>query len=112
MTDQHTHEAPELRERIIGGVQPCEGANVIVSHIYQPDGAETCDHGHPSHDPGVVELYVEHGEDVVTVQMLPGAALMLANRLTRTVNLILESAEDVPDVEREAARFAAEQHGG
>jgi hypothetical protein len=32
-------------------------------------------------------------------------ALMLANRLTRAANLVLESEEDVPDVEREAARF-------
>jgi len=31
---------------------------------------------------------------------------VLANRLTRAASLVLESEEAVPDIEREAARFA------
>jgi len=34
-------------------------------------------------------------------------ALVLANRLQRAASLVMESEEDTPDVEREAARFTA-----
>lgn len=101
---EHDEEAP-IRSRIVGAIQPCEDSSVMVSHVYEPDGVENCEHGHPSHDPGMVELYVQHGEDDVMVQIFPGAALTLANRLTRAANLALESMEEPPDLEREAGRF-------
>ena len=111
MTGQH-EEVP-LRTRIIGGISPCEDSTVVVAHLYEPEGASgKCIHDgceHNAHDPGMVDLFVEHGDDAVSVQMFPGAALELANRLTRAANLVLESGEDVPDVEREAARFGAQQ---
>lgn len=107
MTDEHK-ETP-LRSRIIGGISPCEDSHVLVSHLYEPEGSGgECEHGdchNSAHDPGMVDLYIQHGEDEASVQMLPGAALELANRLTRAANLVLETWEDVPDVEREAGRF-------
>jgi hypothetical protein len=42
-----------------------------------------------------------------TVLLSAEEALTLANRLVRVANLILESEEDRPDIERDMARFAA-----
>jgi hypothetical protein len=44
-------------------------------------------------------------DDDASMVMTPEDALMLANRLTRAANLVLETMEDAPDVEREAARY-------
>ena len=111
--DETTHPSPgdaELRHRIVGVIHPCGDSAVVVAHLYEPEGTsgqcECDDCENDAHDPGMVDLFVEHGEDDVSVQMFPAMALELANRLTRTANLILESLEDVPDVEREAARFS------
>ena len=52
----------------------------------------------------MVGLIVTEGNAILTAEQ----ALVLANRLTRAASLILESEEDTPDIEREAARFAAQ----
>lgn len=80
-----------------------EETEVSVEHVYLPEGeAGTCDHcGQPAHDPGLVGLNV--GEDLAL--LTAEQALVLANRLVKAAELILESDEDLPDVEREAARF-------
>lgn len=107
---EHGPDTIPLRARVVGAIYPCEDSTVIVAHLFEPEGSSgECDNdgcGNDAHDPGLVDLTVLHGEDGVAVQMFPGEALELANRLERAANLVLESAEDVPDVEREAARFA------
>jgi hypothetical protein len=107
MTEQP--EATPLRSRTIAHIHLDDGhTTAVVEHVYAPEGAmkcseEGCDGG--AHDPGMVGLLLADGGDVVSGLMSPEDALLLANRLTRAANLVLESEEDVPDVEREAARF-------
>lgn len=103
---------PAPRRRTLGVIhaEGC-GALIAVDHLYAPEGAFSCEHcGEPGHDPGMVSLFVdEDTEDdsapMATALLTAGEALTLANRLQRAASLILESGEDRPDVEREAARF-------
>ena len=107
MTD-HTPEASSLRTRSLLHMDldgDEDEAFIAVDHIYLPEGeAGACDHCHrPAHDPGMVGIIVSEGQAALTAEQ----ALLLANRLTRAASLVLESEEDCPDIEREAARFAA-----
>jgi hypothetical protein len=103
----HDPEAVELRTRTILNMRVCDDTFVVVDHVYEPDGVATCDDcGEPAHDPGMVGLMMSDGDDVVSALMDPGRALMIAERLQRAASLVMESGEDVADVEREAARYA------
>lgn len=98
-----------MRTRTIGVVfGDCGGDRIAVEHVFAPEGAFECDDcGAPGHDPGMVGLGIDGDDRQQAYAMLsPEEALLIANRLTRAAELVLESAEDVPDVEREAARFA------
>lgn len=101
-----------LRTRTLGCIHPDEDTVIVVEHVYEPDGASSCEHcGNPAHDPGMVGLVISSEDEDGTAQassvlMAAEDALTLANRLTRAASLVLESAEDNPDIEREAARFA------
>jgi hypothetical protein len=103
---EHHPEAVPLRTRTLWHML-CDDEEtvVMVDHVYIPEGAAgTCDDcGKPAHDPGLVGLIV--GED--SALLSAEQALALANRLTKAAELVLESEEDVPDVERDIARFAA-----
>lgn len=112
--DETTHPSPEnaeLRTRTVGALFPegCGEISVIVEHVYLPEGAAgTCDHeecGNLAHDPGMVGLMIADHDEVANCLLSAEEALVLANRLQRAASLVLESMEDVPDVEREAARF-------
>lgn len=110
--DEITRPSPEsdgaeLRSRVIGHMclEGCGETSVIVEHVYEPEGVDTCHCGNPTHDPGMVSLVIFDHEETLGCLMGAEEALVLANRLTRAASLILESMEDVPDVEREAARF-------
>ena len=100
-------EHTELRTRTIAHLHPevCDDTFIVVEHVYEPDGVDTCHCGDPTHDPGMVGLVIAHGEEATSVMLLAEEALVLANRLTRAATLVLESMEDNPDIEREAARF-------
>ena len=81
-----------------------DGTLIAVDHVYLPDGSFACsDCGAPGHDPGMVGLIVGEGSALLE----PELALIVANRLTRAADLILESREDPPDIEREAHRLGA-----
>ena len=81
-----------------------DGTLIAVDHVYLPDGSFACgDCGAPGHDPGLVGLIVGEGSALLE----PELALIVANRLTRVANLILESREEPPDIEREAHRLGA-----
>lgn len=102
-------EAVPLRQRSVLRLE-LEGqqATVIVDHVYlgagDTDPCEDC--GGVVHDEGAVGLAVDdHGEMVNSVILSPEEALLVANRLTRAANLVLEGGEDAPDLEREVARF-------
>jgi hypothetical protein len=102
-------EGLPLRARTIGVVfGDCGGDRIAIEHVFAPEGAFECDDcGEPGHDPGMVGLGVSGDDRQNAYAMLsPEEALLIANRLTRAAGLVLESMEDVPDVEREAARFA------
>lgn len=101
-----------LRTRTIGRIHPDEDTVIVVEHVYEPEGAALCEHcGEHAHDPGMVGLVIgSEDEDgppnAASVLLTAEDALVLANRLTRAASLVLESAEDIPDIEREAAKFA------
>ncbi|HEY2088257.1 MAG TPA: hypothetical protein VGH54_19850 [Mycobacterium sp.] len=112
MTDSEP-DGITLRTRTLGHVHTDDDTVVVVEHVYEPEGAAPCgDCGGPAHDPGMVGLVIsgerEDGTLDVPVSALLTAedALVLANRLQRAASLVLESGEDCPDIEREAARFA------
>jgi hypothetical protein len=112
-------DAIKIRSRTVGRVYPADDDTVIVvEHVYAPEGAVACeDCGKPSHDPGMVGLVISSddedgdGDGFTSVLMDAEDALLLANRLTRAASLVLESQEDNPDIEREAARFTAAERG-
>jgi hypothetical protein len=105
---EHSPEAPAVRSRTVYHMilddEP-EERDLLVEHVYIPEGeAGECPHcGRPAHDPGLVGLVVGDSSALLTAE----EALTVANRLTRAANLVLESEEDVPDIEREAARLSA-----
>ena len=104
------NEAIPLHARTILTMHPeADGSEITVDHIYAPEGAFACgDCGGPGHDPGMVGLMVNGDNDQnVGVVLTAEEALVLANRLQRAASLVLESQEDTPDIEREAARFSA-----
>ena len=107
MTEPHP-EAPPIRGRIVYFTvlddEP-EERDIIVEHIWIRDGAAGPCHdcGKPAHDPGMVGLMIGSEHALLTAD----EALVIANRLTRAASLVLESQEDVPDLERDMARFTA-----
>lgn len=104
-------EALPLRRRTIGRIHPeDDNAFVVVDHIFAAEGSLTCgDCGAPAHDPGMIGLFIDGNVDeegeTANVLLTASEALVLAERLQRAAALVLESGEDHPDVEREAARF-------
>jgi hypothetical protein len=108
MTEPHPESAMPIRGRIVYFTvldDDPEERELVVEHIWIRDGeAGPCDHCEkPAHDPGMVGLMLGGEHAVMTAE----EALVLANRLTRAASLVLESQEDVPDLERDMARFAA-----
>lgn len=105
-----SREAIPLNYRTVLTMHPeADGSRIAVDHVYAPEGAFDCDDcGEPGHDPGMVGLTMA-GDDNQNASALLTAeeALVLANRLQRAASLVMESEEDTPDVEREAARFSA-----
>lgn len=112
------HEAIPLHSRTIGTVYAELTDSVItVDHVYHPDGSFDCDNcGKPGHDPGQVGLLLvgasDDDDESASVLLSAEEALLLANRLKRAVDLILLSQEDLPDIEREAARFEVHSETG
>ena len=109
---EYMPEASPMRSRGLGTLRADADDTVItVEHVYLPEGAAgTCcepDCDGVAHDPGMVGVVMADDEDTVCCLLSAAEALTLANRLTRAASLVLESEEQVPDVEREAARFGA-----
>jgi len=101
-----TEPVPPIRGRIVYFTvlddEPGE-RELMVEHVWL-SGDDPCGNcGKPSHDPGMVGLMLGGEHAIMTAE----EALVLANRLTRAANLVLEAQEDVPDLERDMARFAA-----
>jgi hypothetical protein len=114
---EHDHDTVPLRIRSVGDLfLEDQDITVSVDHVYLAEGsAGACDNcGGPCRDPGFVGLGicdVEEGGEHMHAQLTPSEALLLANRLERAANLVLESEEDVPDIEREAARLGGPKAG-
>lgn len=108
---EHVHVP--ARRRTIGRLYPGDGRSfVVVDHVFAPEGVLFCGEcGDPAHDPGMVGLLLDEDADdeevpPAEVLLTYEEALVLANRLQRAAALVLESGEERPDIEREAARFA------
>ena len=108
MPDQPDHDTGvPLRSRSVLHMDIEDQDTFIgVDHVYFPEGTGTCHCGKPSHDPGLVGVII--GDE--TVLLSAEEALTVANRLTRAANLVLESEEGTPDLEREAARYGCTGH--
>jgi hypothetical protein len=89
--------------RTVGGITAeDDGVRVWVDHVYTMENGKD---GRP--EPGHVGLSVHQDHDGVGVLLTPDDALVIANRLQRAANLVMESGEDLPDVEREYRRHTA-----
>jgi len=106
MTEHPDHNCPPPRVRTIAHLHLNDGTLVDIEHVFAPEGAIACDDcGKPVQDPGFVGLMVSDDEATCGTLLTPEEALLIGNRLIRGANLVLESGEDVPDIEREAARY-------
>ena len=100
-------DAIPLRSRTIYHTLLDDGKDLLIEHVYLPEGAagkcvhDDCDN--PAHDPGMAGLVL--GDE--TALLSAEEALTIANRLVRVANLILESEEDPSDIERDMARLGA-----
>jgi len=93
---------PPLRARNIATLFTDDGSEISVNHLYVA-GPETCSHDgceNPAVSPGLVGLTLDDAAGMFT----PAEALLIANRLTRAANIVLETEEQLPDIERESAR--------
>ena len=97
---EHQHRPP--RKRNIGRVFTEAGDEIAVDHLYDPDPDPCPDCGGDCIAAGMIGMTAGS----ITVTLIPEEALLLASRLERAVNVVLETMEDPPDIERDMARFA------
>jgi hypothetical protein len=84
----------KVRVRNIGIVCPGEGMTVWVDHVW-----DTRPRAHGRRDEGAVGLMLEAGGQQLGVFLGPEDGLMLADRIRRAVDLVLEISEDEPETE-------------
>jgi hypothetical protein len=84
----------KVRVRNIGIICPAQGATVWVDHVW-----ETRPRGHGRRDEGAIGLMIEAGGQQVGVFLGPEDGLMLADRIRRAADLVLEISEDEPETE-------------
>jgi hypothetical protein len=84
----------KIKVRNIGIVCPGEGTTVWVDHVW-----DTRPRGHGRRDEGAVGLMLEAGGQQLGVFLGPEDGLMLADRIRRAVDLVLEISEDEPETE-------------
>jgi hypothetical protein len=95
------HEHPQLHRRNITVLFTGDDTEISVDHLYSPETGTCGDCGGIAIAPGMIALGMSSPEAWMTAE----EALLVINRLTRAVNVVLETAEDAPDPEREAVRF-------
>jgi hypothetical protein len=88
----HMSSNDKIRVRNIGIVCPGEGTTVWVDHVW-----ETRPRGHGRRDEGAVGLMLEAGGQQVGVFLGPEDGLMVADRIRRAVDIVLEISEDEPE---------------
>jgi hypothetical protein len=84
----------KVKVRNIGIVCPGEGTTVWVDHVW-----DTPPRGHGRRDEGSVGLMIEADGQQVGVFLGPEDGPMLADRIRRAVDLVLEISEDEPQTE-------------
>jgi hypothetical protein len=84
----------KVRVRNIGIICPGEGTTVWVDHVW-----DTRPRGPGRRDEGAVGLMIEAGGQQLGVFLGPEDGLMVANRIRRAVDLVLEISEDEPETE-------------
>ena len=106
----HGHEAPPFQSRNIARLFTDDGSEISVDHLYaaSADLAPCPDCGGACVSAGMIGLDVLVDGPVL---LSPEEALLLINRLQRAVNVVLETMEDPPDMDREAARLALPRSG-
>lgn len=104
------HEHGDIKARQVGGVVTEQGEFIEITHLYT--NGVCPEHGHLS-NPGMVGIALDgdNNEGAHYYVLDPATALILANRLTRAANLVLETVEEVPDVEREYIRHTCGMNG-
>ena len=84
----------KIRVRNIGIVCPSEGTTVWVDHVW-----DTGPRGHGRRDEGAIGLMIETDGEQLGVFLGPEDGLMLADRIRRAVDILLEIGEDEPETE-------------
>ena len=84
----------KVKVRNIGIVCPGEGTTIWVDHV-----RDTRPRGHGRRDEGSVGLMLEAGGQQLGVFLGPEDGLMLADRIRRAVDLVLEINEDEPETQ-------------
>ena len=83
-----------IKVRNVGIVCPGEGTTVWVDHVW-----ETRPRRHGQRGEGAIGLMIEAGGEQLGVFLGPADGLMLADRIRRAVDLVLEISEDEPETE-------------
>lgn len=107
MSENHEHETgphqhSDLVARNVWTGVTTDGSRISIDHLYPAEPEPCCACGGDCITAGLVGLILDDAVAMLT----PEEAGLLANRLTRAENLVLEMTEDTPDPDREAARYA------
>lgn len=105
--EAHVSDNDKIRVRNVGIVCPGESTTIWVDHVW-----ETRPRGHGHRDEGSVGLMMEVGGRQVGVFLGPEDGLMLADRIRRAVDLVLETSEDQPETHREYWLLSRPRPGG
>lgn len=109
--DHDEQACPPLKARGLGHLHFSDGTIADIEHVFAGEGSITCgDCGEAVQDAGFVGLTIADDEGVVQAMLAPEDALLLAARLTRAANLVLETGEQPPDFDREAAKYGRHDH--
>ena len=99
-----------IGSRHLGGIDTGFNFYITVAHLYHRFTDST---GNPLAESVGITIREQDEDDESEFFMLtPQAALMLANRLVRAAELVMESDEGLPDIELQAARFQMRRRDG
>lgn len=104
---RHEDEHEQLEIRNIGFLGTIMGEdNIAIDHVFSMNNRECPECGGESEDEGFVGLMIndDESDNHASILLTAEEALLLANRLQRAAEVVLESDEDLPNPEREYRR--------
>lgn len=117
--DHDHHDHGELKTRLVTVVEAAYKTLVAVEHVYDNDVCSACgtlstgfvgirirNEPEPEDERGDEHGDEHDGEKCASALLDAGEALLLADRITRAAHLVLETTEELPDIEREVIRHS------